>query len=273
MPPASSRLFVVLFDLKLKDLRSNEQKATAGRALAEIIHRYLYEPYQLATNIRSRQALESNLLVQPPLRVVLSINHANDIELVKSFIRYMRDNRLDFMSQQVGFDVGMNDDLGEISAAWDSLNGQTFNIWQGDGLTNCANIVRGIERLKEALNIRNEQGHFRKVYYWTADVMYHIRSVLRLGIDAVLTNHPERVNQVLNENEFKQKFRLATAWDDPFQQFWIKPSATKIKPPSLGEAVETIQNIQKTSQNFIKTIPDGISAVVKKVHQSIGLLK
>lgn len=270
-PPASSRLQVVLLDLKLKELKSDSLKETAGRALAEIISKNLYEPYQQAVRVRGRLAPEQNLLLQPPLRVVLSINHANDIALVKSFIKYMREQRLDFMSKQVGFDVGMNDRLEDIVGAWDSLNGATLNIWQGDGLTNCANIVRGVERLKEALALRNGQGHFRKVYYWTADVMYQIRSVLRLGVDAVLTNQPQRVVQVLNETEFRHKFRLATPWDYPFEQFWIQPSTSKVRPPTLSETVETIANIQKTSQNFVKTIPDGITAAVKKVHHSIGL--
>lgn len=190
--------------------------------------------------------------------------------LVKSFISYMIDNNLDFMRQQVGFDVGMNDDLNEISAAWDQLNGATFNIWQGDGLTNCANIIRGSQRLKQAIDIRNGQGHFRKVYYWTADVMYHIRAVMRFGIDAVLTNQPQRVVQVLEEDEFRHKYRLATVYDDPFQQFWIQASALKVPPPSLGEAAETVTNLHETSKNFIKTLPDGISAAIKKVQQTIG---
>lgn len=266
-PPATSRLFLVLFDLKLKDLKETHQKETAGRALAEILHKNLYAVYQAAAS-----RYQSQMILQPPVRVVISINHAHDMPLVKTFIGYMRQNRLDFMSQQVGFDVGMNDNLSEISLAWDGLRGATFNIWQGDGLTNCANLVRGHERLKQAISMRNEQGHFRKVYYWTADIMFHIRAVMRLGLDAVLTNQPQRVNQVLKEPEFASKYRLATAYDNPFQQFWITPSA---KPgfagPSLGETVETITNIQKSSSNFIKTLPDGLSAALKKVHQSIGL--
>lgn len=182
----------------------------------------------------------------------------------------MRQQRLDFMSQQVGFDVGMNDNLTDISHMWDQLNGATFNIWQGDGLTNCANIVRGNDRLKQALEMRNQQGHFRKVYYWTADILYHIRSVLRFGIDAILTNQPERVLQALNENEFKVKYRLATPYDNPFEQFWIKPSGGgQMAAPSFNEALETVQNIRKTSSNFFRTLPDGLSAAIKKVHATI----
>uniref|UniRef100_A0A6G1SHX8 Sphingomyelin phosphodiesterase D LspiSicTox-betaIE1ii n=1 Tax=Aceria tosichella TaxID=561515 RepID=A0A6G1SHX8_9ACAR len=264
IPPASSRLLVVLFDLKLKDLKEPRQKETAGLHLAELLHKHLYAPYLKAASYYSIDQRG-----QPPLRVVVSINHASDILVAKSFISYMRNNHLDFMGNQVGFDVGMNDNLTEISQAWDELNGATFNIWQGDGLTNCVNIVRSFDRLKQAISIRNEQGHFRKVYFWTADIMYHIRTVLRLGLDAMLTNKPQRVNQVLNEPEFKSKYRLATPYDNPFEQFRIRPSSWGVAPPTVGEIVETIHNIKETSSNFIKTLPDGISAVFNRVtHRS-----
>lgn len=270
-PTADGRLFLVLFDLKLKDLKDTRQKRTAGLHLARIIHENVYSKYELAA--RQLTGASSGVdvpTIRPPVRIIISINHASDHELVRAFIGYMRDHRLDFMQKHVGFDVGMNDKLEEITAMWDELNGATFNIWQGDGLTNCANLIRGVERLKGAIGVRNGQGHFRKVYYWTADILYHIRSVLRLGIDAVLTNQPQRVLQVLQEEEFRSKYRLATPYDDPYDQFWIRPSAWKMSVPSVGEAVETVTNIHRTSTNFVKTLPDGISAAFKKVHNTIS---
>lgn len=262
-PPSSSRLQLILFDLKLKDLNYS-QKEVAGDYLASKINEHVYKYYLQATQ------RNQGFSFQPPIRIIVSINHVDDNVLVRAFINHMRKNRLDFMSQQVGFDVGMNDDLNEISAMWNGLNGATLNIWQGDGLTNCANIVRGSERLKEAISIRNQQGHFRKIYYWTADVMYHIRLVLNHGLDAILTNQPKRVLQVLEEQEFKGKYRMATPYDDPFAQFMIWPSAWKMPAPSIGEVVETVSNIKKTSENFVKTLPEGIAAVIKKVHESFN---
>lgn len=232
--------------------------------MAANINEHVYKPYLEA----SRRYKSSP--IQPPIRIIVSINHVDDNVLVRAFIEHMRKNHLDFMNQYVGFDVGMNDDLGEISSMWNGFNGATLNIWQGDGLTNCANIIRGLERLKAAVSIRNQQGHFRKIYYWTADVMYQIRSVLNLGLDAILTNQPQRVLQVLGEPEYKAKYRLATPYDDPFAQYLIQPSAWKMPAPSLSEVVETVTNIRETSANFVKTLPDGIAAVIKKVQESIG---
>lgn len=266
LPPSRSQLQLMLLDLKLKGIQQPAQLKAVGRHLASILDESLYRRY---FELVKGNPSDGDLINRPPVRVIVSINHVGDNILIRSFMEYLRQKKLDFMSHHVGFDVGMNDGLQNITSMWDQLNGLTFNVWQGDGLTNCANIVRGIERLKEAISIRNGQGHFRKVYYWTADVMYHIRSVLRLGLDAVLTNQPQRVVQVLDEPEFKSKFRLATPFDDPFAQFWIQPSRWKMSVPTLGEAVETVTNIRQTSSNFVRTLPVGIAAALKKVQSSI----
>lgn len=265
IPPATSKLQLVVFDLKLKGM-NDAQRETGGRHLAMLLNEHIYTPYLQAKKRRSRRAQQE--LFRPPIRVVVSINHVEDNILARSFLQYMRTSRLLFMHQQVGFDVGMNDDLGNVTSMWAQFQEATNNIWQGDGLTNCANIVRGSQRLKEAIEIRNSQGRIRKVYYWTADVMAHIRAILRFGLDAVLTNQPQRVIQVLQEEEFKQKYRLATPYDDPFDQFWIKPLAWKM--PTIGEAIETVTNIRETSANFVKTLPDGLSEALKKVRNAVA---
>lgn len=261
-PPFKSSLLIVVLDLKLKDL-NDAQKVVAGKHLAMVLDEHLYRGY-----INESRRLQGEVL--PPLRVIVSINHVKDHVLVRAFLRYMGENQLDFMSQYIGFDVGMNDNLDEIQAMWNGFGGVAMNIWQGDGLTNCANIIRGVERVKNAINVRNNQGHFRKIYYWTADVMYHIRSVLRLGVDAMLTNQPERVVRVLNEPEFIGKFRLATAYDDPFSQFFVQPSSTHISPPTLGEAVETITNLKKTTNKFVQGLPEGVVVALGKVQEAIA---
>lgn len=267
VPPASSNLQLILFDLKLKDLKQDEQRATAGESLARILHENLYAKY--ARVVQSTNSAQVPLL-KPPVRIIISINHVTDRKLIMSFIDYIERNRLDSMKQLVGFDVGMNDELKDVSLMWKDLRGITNNIWQGDGLTNCANLVRGIERLKEAIKLRNDRGHFRKIYYWTVDIMYQMRAVVRLGLDAILTNQPKRVLQLLEEPEFKARYRLATHYDDPFAQYWIQPSAWKMPLPSIDEAKETLSNIKQTSENFVKGIPDGLNAAFKKFQSSLS---
>lgn len=263
IPPADSGLIFVQFDLKLSKL-NEEKKRLAGAALAKLLHENVYDKY-----LRAREQSGDDLAFRPPLRFLISVNHAPDKVLIQTFLDYMENNHLDFMYKNVGFEVGMNDNLTEISHMWDEFQGRVTNIWQGDGLTNCANIVRGIERLKDAITMRNHQGYFRKVYYWTTDIMFHIRSVLRLGLDASLTNTPERVVKVLNEPEFVNRYRLATAYDDPFAQYMIRATAWKMSRPTLGETVEAVKNIQEASANYLKSLPGGLSAAIKTAGRTV----
>lgn len=266
IPPADSGLILVQFDLKLSKL-NEEKKRRAGTALATMLRENIYDKYLLA-----REQSGEDLAFRPPLKFLISINHTPDKVLIESFLDYVAQNHLDFMFKNVGFDVGMNDNLTDIRNTWDEFQGRLTNIWQGDGLTNCANILRGIERLKDAITIRNHQGHFRKVYYWTTDIMYHIRSVLRLGLDGSLTNTPERVVKVLNEPEFANRYRLATIYDDPFAQYWMPSTAWKMSRPTLGETVEAAKNIQEASVNYLKTFPAGLTAAIKKAGRDIRSL-
>ena len=41
----------------------------------------------------------------------------------------------------------------------------------------------------------------------------------RTDVDGIITNHPERLVNVLRETEFAKKYRMATQDDDPFQRF------------------------------------------------------
>ncbi len=50
----------------------------------------------------------------------------------------------------------------------------------------------------------------------------------RTGVDGIITNHPERLFNVLREKEFVQKFRMATLDDNPFKRF----RASTVETPS-----------------------------------------
>ncbi len=41
----------------------------------------------------------------------------------------------------------------------------------------------------------------------------------RTGVDSIITNHPEILFNVLRENQFVQKFQMATHDDNPFERF------------------------------------------------------
>ena len=101
---------------------------------------------------------------------------------------------------------------------WDRLN--VTKVWQGEGITNCINPIIGhkLEKLTDIRDSGNSQ--IQKIYRWTVDLTDQIRSILRFNIDGIMTNHPERVAKIVQEDpEFNKFYRLATIHDDPFSKF------------------------------------------------------
>ena len=103
-----------------------------------------------------------------------------------------------------------------IRSMWSQLN--VSNIWQGEGITNCFNPI--IDHQLEMLVHERDQpnSYCSKVYRWTIDLSDSIKTALRYGIDGIMTNHPERVVEILREPEFESNFRLATIRDNPFSK-------------------------------------------------------
>lgn len=212
-------LSLLFLDLKL-DYLSAGAKVRAGRELAASVMRNLYptelqlhtqrQRPQLATNSRSNKKLFS---------LIVSINHVTDIELVNNFLDHLERSNASHLMQRIGFDVGMNDDIQQIESMWRRSHGDSLNLWQGDGYTNCISPFYNLQRLSAALQRRDqESGYPRKVYQWTIDLHDRLRESLRLGVDAIMTNHPERLLSVLSEPEISHNFRLATRFDDPFKK-------------------------------------------------------
>ncbi|KFM78785.1 Sphingomyelin phosphodiesterase D SaSicTox-betaIIB1, partial [Stegodyphus mimosarum] len=48
--------------------------------------------------------------------------------------------------------------------------------------------------------------------------MSTMRTTLRMGVDAMITNYPDRLVSVLAEEEFSGKLKLATIEDNPWQK-------------------------------------------------------
>lgn len=198
-------LSLLFLDLKL-DYLDHKGKARAGTELAKSILDNLYG-YDAA------EETEKN-----PIRLILSVNHVTDVEVVFNFVHFLEQQNATRLMSRIGFDVGMNDDLQQIESMWKKF-GNSLNLWQGDGFTNCFSPFYNLQRLSKAILKRdNEQGYPRKVYHWTIDLHDRMRESLRLGVDAIMTNHPERLNMILREPELAHTHRLATRADNPFKK-------------------------------------------------------
>lgn len=216
-------LSLLFLDLKLDPL-DQRAKMHAGQELAKSISTHLFVDTDDSlddanTNEKEPNGTSSiNKLKKAPLNLILSVNHVQDIDLIHNFIHYLEINNCSHLLSRIGFDVGMNDDLQSIEAMW-SRFGPNVNLWQGDGYTNCFSPFYNLERLTKALGKRDQvKGFPAKVYHWTIDLHDRIRESLRLGVDAIMTNHPERVLNVLQDPELAHSFRLATREDNPFKK-------------------------------------------------------
>ncbi|XP_035207140.1 dermonecrotic toxin StSicTox-betaIB1i-like [Stegodyphus dumicola] len=219
-------LTLLFLDLKLSDV-SRSQKYKAGEEIAKYLITHLW----------------SNNLSDPQISVLLSIGHTSDSETIRGIQDTFTTSNRGTAMQKLGFDVGLNDDLNSIRRMWSKL-GVKNNRWQGDGITNCLRPFREDSRLRHAIRIRDSgTGFIDKVYDWTVDITSHIRRSLRSGVDAILTNFPERVVSVLQEKEFKEKYRLATASDNPFSRVRVAAIKNKHQVMNMNTYVSTMREI------------------------------
>lgn len=231
-------LTLLFLDLKL-DALDQAAKERAGRELASSIVNHLFTPSQDETSLdppEGELAPSRSLQISrmQSFSLILSVNHVNDIDLIRHFLHTLEvTNSSHLLSENIGFDVGMNDELAHIETMWRKLlnNGLKLNLWQGDGYTNCLSPFYNLERLSSAIAKRdNPRGYPAKVYHWTIDLHDRLRESLLMGVDAIMTNHPERLMTVLREPMIAHDFRLATRADKPFR---------KLTKGSLGRRDET----------------------------------
>lgn len=243
-------LTLLFLDLKL-DYLDPVSKARAGIELANSIMNYLYPKI----DERTLKSAHGNTN-RSKLSLVLSVNHVTDVELVNNFINHLDVNNSSHLMQRIGFDVGMNDEIQHIEAMWKRF-GNSLNIWQGDGFTNCFSPFYNLERLSKAIVKRdNEKGYPKKVYQWTIDLHDRIREALRMGVDAVMTNHPERVLSILSEPELVHNVRLATRDDDPFKKLVTRGVSRS------GETARFQRSVSSISGGFIGSLLDVIASWV-----------
>ena len=147
--------------------------------------------------------------------VLISIPRVDDREFLEGFVRELRKDQNVKYRNNTGFDVGMNSNLAEIASMYEAM-GIAKNIWQGDGITNCFSGVRILKRLRQTVALRDSRSGFvHKTYYWTVDKQFPMENILELGVDGMITNHPERLAHLI-DTKFSSWYRIATAMDSPW---------------------------------------------------------
>ena len=217
------RLVLLFLDLKLLRI-AHSAKALAGEQLATILLRHLYNGTTEGANSPDGSTI----------RTVISIGHVFDYDFVLGFQNELEGSGRSWLFRHfIGWDVGMNDPLFAIESMWKRFE-TVHNIWQGDGRSNCLSPFYNLGRLSAIVRKRDSpaigfgaRNLIRKAYQWTVDLTVNIRTALRSNLDAVISNHPERVEHVLREREFAGRYRMATERDSPWDRVLLKASSLK----------------------------------------------
>ncbi|KAM7314115.1 dermonecrotic toxin SPH-like [Ixodes scapularis] len=196
------KLLLLMLDLKSSDV-SIDNKLSAGADIASKLmdHLWINVPFNEAVNI------------------YLSIGHVTDKDVLRGAVQAIQQRDAKYLDR-IGFDVGLGDSLEDIRDMYRELN-ISGHRWLGDGDTNCYSFLLPTTRLEAAIADRkanNATSFVDKVYFWTTDSKTTIRKVLRLGVDGIITNHPEYLSAIIEEEEFKKTLRLASTQDNPFMR-------------------------------------------------------
>ncbi|CAN7941585.1 unnamed protein product, partial [Ixodes hexagonus] len=153
------------------------------------------------------------------MNVVLYIGSVAEQDILRGAITTVRDHDPKLLDR-LGFNVAEKGSLEEIRDMYVALN-ITGHRWHDRGVTNCFSFLFDTDRLKAPIADRkanNGTSIVDKVYFWTTDIKFTMREVLRLGVDGMLSNMPALLIDVLNEDEFKNSVRLANSQDSPWKQ-------------------------------------------------------
>ncbi|XP_077534092.1 dermonecrotic toxin SPH-like isoform X2 [Haemaphysalis longicornis] len=121
--------------------------------------------------------------------------------------------------ERVGFEFGDFKSPSENEEAFAEL-GIDGHRWQGDGVTNCLVDFLGDFKLPEIIACRDGQStdcdYVDKAYAWTVDTPHTIETMIKLGLDGMITNKPENVLKVMKQDDVAPLVRPAGPQDSPW---------------------------------------------------------
>ncbi|XP_029824028.2 dermonecrotic toxin SPH-like [Ixodes scapularis] len=211
------KLNLLFFDLKTAEV-PEESKHRAGIDLARNLIQHLW----------------SQVSPKDMVNVLISIQHVSDNKVLRGAIETIKRWGGPLALSKIGYDVGMNDPLDQISRMYHRL-GIRDHRWQGDGISNCLSVLWPMGRLRQALDFRDSaKGYVDKVYRWTVDRPVAIWRIIRRKVDGIITNRPERVLSVLQKSSVGSRVRPADIRDSP----WDRIRSEKSKNDDLEQDSE-----------------------------------
>ncbi|KAH7974007.1 hypothetical protein HPB49_008307 [Dermacentor silvarum] len=194
-----NKMLLLYVDIKTANLRGRENMYAGGVSLAENLMRYLWSEV-------------------PPSRMVnvlLSIFSAADKDVFKGALdRFSISQYHAHLLKHVGKYIcpffHTEDQRVFISLSCrDGTNNRFIDIYP--------TLRMSWVTARRSLN-SSVHDYVDKAYVWTADNAFTIRRFFRKNIDGIVTNSPGNALNVLKEEEFSIKYRLANSLDDPWKR-------------------------------------------------------
>jgi hypothetical protein len=192
------------------------------------------------------------------IKVLISIENVSDLDFLIGFKDQFKSQDSNDLNELIGWDIGPNDDLSDIEDLNIIIIKTLDNLWEGDGLTNCLSPFHS-GRLESLIKKRNDQSfetNVKKVYHWTIDLSQYLRESLRLGVDGIITNHPERLLEVLKEEEFADKYRIANQSDNPWKRVLTNTNGQTSHHSSISSFTELLSSVTQFVADFVCFMKD-----------------
>ncbi len=115
----------------------------------------------------------------------------------------------------IGFDLSM-ENFQTTEKVFEQRKGANF--WWGSGIASTVPkpLKHFLPQFLIAAEKRAKGGVIKKIYYWTLDDPDSMARILVTKLDGIIVNDPLKLLKVLEKEEFKHTYKLATRDDNPF---------------------------------------------------------
>jgi len=184
---------LAIYDCKLKNVPQNKLES-CGRQLAEEVITKFYGDDDIGR-----------------IYTIFSIGKKKSAPFFDGIVKVLPKNLLPL----IGFDLSM-ENFQTTEKLFENKNG--INFWWGSGIASTVPkpLRHFIPQFLIAAKKRTKRGVIKKIYYWTLDDPDSMARMLVTKLDGIIVNDPLKLLKVLEKEEFKHSYRLATRNDNPF---------------------------------------------------------
>ncbi len=186
---------LVIFDCKLEKVPKNKLEL-CGIQMAEIITKYFY------TADTSNKRIKS----------IISIPKKKFVNFIDGVTKIIPEK----LHKDIGFDLSM-ENFKTTEAVFSKRPEQNF--WWGSGIAAMVpkTLTHFVPQFLIAAKKRTTHGVIKKIYYWTLESPESMERMLVTKLDGIIVNDPLKLLNVLEKEEFRNSYRLATRDDNPFE--------------------------------------------------------